>query len=234
MAAAWFAPFDTSTHGRGNNVALTFDGGPNDTSTLAISSILDDRGISATFFVDGSAVTQRPAIIEELKREGHLVANNATRDRTPIGNSLSGIDRTSRLIALYTGECPQFFRPSGARKNPLLSWQIHQRGMTMVLGDVTPDDVHEHNADQLARRVLNRVRGGSIIVLHDGSDGDPAANRSALVAAIPKILDGLEARGLHPVRLDTLLRREPTHHRCARAGDSTATGETTTTSRGNS
>ena len=217
MAAAWFAPFDTWTHSKGNNVALTFDGGPNDTATLAIASMLNDRGISATFFVDGNAATQRPEVLGALLSEGHLIANNATKQSSLIGNSLSGIDKTSRVIANYTGACPRFFRPSDGRKNPLLSWQVHQRGMAMVLGNVNPNDVYESNPDRLARSVLSHVRGGSIIVLHDGRNADPTVDRGVLVQAVPEILAGLEARGLHPVRLDELLGQQPTHHRCTRS-----------------
>jgi peptidoglycan/xylan/chitin deacetylase (PgdA/CDA1 family) len=234
MAAAWFAPFDTWTHARGNNVALTFDGGPNDTATLAIASMLNDRGIGATFFVDGLAAAERPEIVEALTRDGHLVANNATRhSRSFIGTSLSGIDETSRTIANYTGNCPQFFRPPNGRKNPLLSWQVHQRGMAMVLGDVNPDDARQNNADKLAQSVLSHVRGGSIIVLHDGRNADPTADRAVLVEAVPKILAGLDARGLHPMRLDKLLRRNPTHHHCTAATTGTTNDTTHTTTRPN-
>ena len=219
MAAAWFAPFDTWTHSSGHNVALTFDGGPNDTATLEIASMLHDRGIGAAFFVDGRAAAQRPDVVAALGLEGHLVANNAIRQRSLIGSTLSGIDQTSRTIANFTGACPQFFRPPDGRKNPLLSWQVHRRGMAMVLGDVSPNDASEVNADRLAQSVLSRVRGGSIIVLHDGRNADPSVDRAVLVAAVPKILAGLDARGLHAVRLDVLLGRSPTPHGCLSASD---------------
>jgi peptidoglycan/xylan/chitin deacetylase (PgdA/CDA1 family) len=57
----------------------------------------------------------------------------------------------------------------------------------------------------LARKVLARVRPGSIIDLHDGLDGNVLADRTVLVRALPLILDGLEARHLRAVRLDVLL-----------------------------
>ena len=53
--------------------------------------------------------------------------------------------------------------------------------------------------------MLRRVRPGSIILLHDGLDGNVTADRSVIVAALPRILDGLAKRGLQPVRLDELL-----------------------------
>jgi peptidoglycan/xylan/chitin deacetylase (PgdA/CDA1 family) len=43
------------------------------------------------------------------------------------------------------------------------------------------------------------------LLLHDGLDGNPSADRQVLVRALPLIIDGLRAKGLKPVRLDELL-----------------------------
>jgi len=79
--------------------------------------------------------------------------------------------------------------------------------MTMVTWDVSAGDFATHDAGLVARRVLDRVRPGAIIDLHDGIDGDLTADRSVLTRALPMIVDGLRARGLRPVRLDVLLDR---------------------------
>ena len=57
----------------------------------------------------------------------------------------------------------------------------------------------------VAKRILDGVKPGSIILLHDGLDGTVTADRTVLVKALPLILDGLKAKGLTPVRLDELL-----------------------------
>ncbi len=49
------------------------------------------------------------------------------------------------------------------------------------------------------------MKPGSIILLHDGIDGNPGADRSVILTALPLILDGLKERGLTPVTLDKLL-----------------------------
>ena len=49
---------------------------------------------------------------------------------------------------------------------------------------------------------MDRSQPGSIILLHDGLDGDVHADRSVLLTALPLILDGLRAKGLEPVTLD--------------------------------
>ena len=71
--------------------------------------------------------------------------------------------------------------------------------------DVSAGDWATTSEATVARRVLSRVRGGSIIDLHDGLDGKPQVDRSVIVRALPLILDGLRARHLRPVRLDELV-----------------------------
>jgi peptidoglycan/xylan/chitin deacetylase (PgdA/CDA1 family) len=57
----------------------------------------------------------------------------------------------------------------------------------------------------VANGILEHVKPGSIILLHDGIDGTVTADRTVVVQALPMILDGLRAKGLQPVRLDELL-----------------------------
>jgi peptidoglycan/xylan/chitin deacetylase (PgdA/CDA1 family) len=75
----------------------------------------------------------------------------------------------------------------------------------MVGWDTSASDFATTNGPLVARRILDRVRPGSIIVLHDGIDGNLTADRSVLTVALPIILRGLQARGLRAVRLDRLL-----------------------------
>ena len=77
--------------------------------------------------------------------------------------------------------------------------------MRMAMWDVSVSDRGDNDARSIADKVLESVRGGSIIDLHAGVDGTSMAHRAAVVAALPMILDGLRARNLRPVRLDTLV-----------------------------
>jgi peptidoglycan/xylan/chitin deacetylase (PgdA/CDA1 family) len=77
--------------------------------------------------------------------------------------------------------------------------------MRMVLWSASAGDWATHDAALVARRILKGARPGAILLLHDGLDGNPSANREVLVQALPLILDGLKEKGLSPVRLDRLL-----------------------------
>src|SRR5690242_6828522 len=103
--------------------------------------------------------------------------------------------------------CPAFFRPPHGQRTPFMSWKVDHRGMTTVTWDVSAADWSSHGGAAVAADVLARTKPGSIILLHDGLDGNVHADRSVLLTALPLILDGLKARGLQPVRLDTLLDR---------------------------
>ena len=86
-----------------------------------------------------------------------------------------------------------------------MAYAVHANHMRMVGWDVSAGDWATSNPRTIADRVLRKVRGGSIIDLHDGLDGRVNVDRRVLVQAMPLILDGLRARGLHAVRLDQLI-----------------------------
>jgi peptidoglycan/xylan/chitin deacetylase (PgdA/CDA1 family) len=77
--------------------------------------------------------------------------------------------------------------------------------MNVVNWDVSAADWATDDPELVASRVLSRVKPGSIILLHDGLDGNIGADRSVVVKALPLIIEGLKAKGLKPVRLDELL-----------------------------
>ncbi len=82
---------------------------------------------------------------------------------------------------------------------------VHRAHMDLALWTVSAGDWATHDGALVADRVLSQVRPGSIILLHDGLDGNVDADRSVLLDALPRILDGLQVRGLRPVRLDQLV-----------------------------
>jgi len=77
--------------------------------------------------------------------------------------------------------------------------------MRTVTWDVIPRDWKDPPPDEIVRRVLDSVKPGSIILLHDGKDTDQQTDRSATLNALPGIIDGLRAKGYRIVRLDKLL-----------------------------
>ena len=192
-----------------DQVAITFDDGPNNEATLAIAHLLDDRGAKGTFFFVGKAVNARPDITKELYADGHLVGNHSyNHDSTAwLDPRYPELARTDRAVHADLGVCPAFYRAPHGQHTPLLARVVHDHGLTMVGWDDSAGDWKAHSPANLASRIVAKARPGSIIDLHDGLDGKVDADRTVLVAALPAILDGLAAKGLQPVRLDELLGR---------------------------
>jgi len=190
-----------------DRVAITFDDGPNDTATLAVRDILDQHGVKATFFLVGTALDARPDIARALYEDGMLLGNHSYHhDQWRwLDPRYPELGRTQDAFARQLGVCPRFYRPPHGQRTPFVSLAVHDRGMSTVTWSVSAGDWSTNDPALVASRVLHRVRPGSIILLHDGLDGRIAADRSVVVAALPRILEGLKARGLEPVRLDDLL-----------------------------
>jgi peptidoglycan/xylan/chitin deacetylase (PgdA/CDA1 family) len=194
------------TEGR---VALTFDDGPNSTATVPIRDELDARGLKGTFFVVGRAVAARPDLVKALAERGHLVANHSWRhdSKAWLDPRYPELARTQRAVSAGAGVCPAFYRAPHGQHTPLLARVVHRHRMTMIGWDVSAGDWSAHDPGHLADRIVAKARPGSIIDLHDGLDGRVDVDRTILVDALPRILDGLAAKGLRPVRLDELIGR---------------------------
>jgi peptidoglycan-N-acetylglucosamine deacetylase len=191
----------------GRDVAITFDDGPDDPYTLEIAQILDARGAKGTFFMVGKALDRRPDIARALREDGHLLGNHSYHHDSWrwLDPRYPELERTQRAFRHNLGICPTFYRAPHGQHTPFLAHVVGDHGMTMVGWDVSAGDWKTDDARLVARRVLDDVEPGSIIVLHDGLDGSVTADRSVLVRAVPLILDGLARRDLKPVRLDALL-----------------------------
>jgi peptidoglycan/xylan/chitin deacetylase (PgdA/CDA1 family) len=190
-------------------VAITFDDGPNAGATLALSAILDRNHTKGTFFTVGKALDARPDISRALLRDGQLLGNHSY-----LHDSLRWLDpgypelgRTQNAFKRRLGVCPTFFRPPHGQHTPFMADVVKDHGMTMVGWDAAGGDWATRDPTRVARRILGKVGPGSIILLHDGLDGDVTSDRSVVVKALPLILEGLKTRGLKPVRLDRLLHR---------------------------
>jgi peptidoglycan/xylan/chitin deacetylase (PgdA/CDA1 family) len=214
--ATWFG--DAISHGprSSNVVALTFDDGPNGESTLAVMRVLDSAGVAGTFFEVGKAVEAEPYVTGLLISHGHLIGDHSySHGRWSfLSPTYPEAAKAQSAIADSAGVCPAFFRPPHGDRTPLMLRAVAGEGLTTVTWDVSAGDWATDNASLIAKRVLQSVKPGSIILLHDGLDGKPGADRSVVAEALPLILDGLKAKGLQPVRLDELLGRPAYQAQC--------------------
>jgi peptidoglycan/xylan/chitin deacetylase (PgdA/CDA1 family) len=177
-------------------VALTFDDGPWPNSTAQLLAILTQRRTLATFFTVGRQVERYPELVRQELAAGMAVGNHSYGhpqpfDRLPAARIRDEITRGRRALQAL-GVHPVGFRPPGGAASTTVLATGRGLGERTVLWSVDPADWHPGvTADQLVWRVLAAARPGAIVLLHDGG-----GNRSATVAALPAIIDGLRRLGL--------------------------------------
>ncbi len=131
--------------------------------------------------------------MRRASEEGHRIGNHSwshpdltTLDRVQTESQLR---RTSEVISQATGHSPSEWRPPYGATNDLVEAAAQDVGLnSMVLWTIDPRDWADPSATTIRDRVLQRVRPGSIVLLHDGTGHNTPA-------ALPMILDGLADRG---------------------------------------
>lgn len=199
---SWNGPADP------RRVALTFDDGPHPEFTPQLLSILQAHDVKASFFLVGRHVEKNAGLIEAIAGAGHDLCNHTyshplmmTRTTAQLRYEIA---KTEELIHRYAGRKPVYFRPPMGLFSRRILNIIESMGYQTVIGDVYPRDPHLPGAGRIVRRVLGRVRPGSIIILHDGGN-IRHVDRSQTMSAVRDIIPALKARGLECVTLSTLL-----------------------------
>ena len=173
-------------------VALTFDDGPSPYTT-GFLDVLRAKGVKGTFFQIGQQVSSYASVERRILAEGHELANHTWSHATVSGGgslASSQISSTGSAIQSATGFKPCAFRaPGGAISSSLVSL-ARGMGYTTIEWDVDPQDWRTPGADAIYSRIVSGARSGSIILMHDGG-----GNRSQTLAALPRIIDTLRARG---------------------------------------
>lgn len=187
------------------NVAITFDDGPNPEFTPAILDILAKHQAKATFFLVGEQAARYPELVRRIAAEGHVVASHTMSH--PEAPKASGdilrreVKENGELLQRITGMPVRYFRPPYGYFNVDYFQASKQYGLTVVLWSIVPRDWERPPRDVLAKRAIDELQPGSIILLHDGG-GD----RTETVSALPLILNEIEQRQWRAVSLPELLK----------------------------
>jgi peptidoglycan/xylan/chitin deacetylase (PgdA/CDA1 family) len=207
VGATWFGGGVVHGPRASDEVAITFDDGPDVSATPAIMKILDAAHVKGSFFVVGKTLDSSPQVVRDLVADGQLVGNHSYHhdEWRWLDPRYPELERTQKAFAREIGTCPVWFRPPHGQRTPMMARVVKDHRMRMAMWDVSVSDRGKNDPQAIADKVLESVKGGSIIDLHAGLDGTSAAHRAAVVAALPLILDGLRARNLRPVRLDQLV-----------------------------
>jgi peptidoglycan/xylan/chitin deacetylase (PgdA/CDA1 family) len=184
-------------------IYLTFDDGPNPTTTPALLDVLARHGVKATFFIIDRHLTAETApIVRREFEEGHAVAlHSHTRALMFYRPALvaSTLQEAAARMEVMTGHAPcKAFRPhAGNRSIPMLlgargaGYQVI--GWGWMLWDF--NWLRSKSADALVPRLTSRASPGDIIVIHDGHHVDPRSDRQYAVETVDRLIPELRARG---------------------------------------
>ena len=178
----WFGRTFTGL-GRGSKqLALTYDDGPNDPHTLRLLEVLARHNVHATFFLIGRYVEQRPDIVREVVRAGHVIGNHTFTHPLLIFKSARELreqfTRCERALTEAVGEHSNLFRPPFGGRRPAVLSMARQMGLEPIMWNVTGYDWNAPSVEHIERKVTRQVRGGDVILLHDGGHRDFGADRS--------------------------------------------------------
>jgi peptidoglycan/xylan/chitin deacetylase (PgdA/CDA1 family) len=193
----------SSVHVAGPYIALTFDDGPHATLTPKLLDHLAAHHIKATFFVIGENVAEHPEIVARAAREGHEIGNHSWSHPNLAKMSDDGVRRqlrqTEEAIENAIGHKPTLLRPPyGSLTARQKRWIHEQFGYEIILWDVDPLDWKRPGPTVVCNRIVKETHAGSIVLAHDIHPGT--------IAAMPSILDQLQAKGFQFVTVPELIR----------------------------
>ena len=216
-------PYTVSQYGyHPNQVAITFDDGPDPQWTPKILDILKRYNVKGTFFMIGEEAEDNVGVMQRVFREGHEIGNHTFThpDISEISDRQVDLqlNLTERLFAAKLGVDPVYFRPPySIDQEPDTNDQaapidrIQHLGYVIVGNKIDTNDWDEHprkNPQEIINSVFQQIEAaktktwmrGSIILMHDGG-----GNRQPTVDALPQLIEALRARGYAIVPVSQLI-----------------------------
>jgi peptidoglycan-N-acetylglucosamine deacetylase len=180
-------------------IAITFDDGPAP-ETEKVLDLLKQYGAKATFFCIGRQVEKYPEILARIINEGHTVGNH-TYSHSPAltlsPHAFQELVTTNELIEKVTGKRTRLFRPPYGVTAPNIAKALKRTGHTVIGWNIRSLDAIIMDEQKIFKRITDRLKPGSIILLHDTS------LRS--VNVLEQLLVLLHENGYEAVTIDELL-----------------------------
>ena len=208
----WYGSTFTGLARGSKQLALTYDDGPNDPHTLRLLEVLAKHNVKATFFLIGRYVRQRSEIARELATAGHTAGNHTSshalltlKGQAEIRRQLSDC-RAALSDAI--GEHSNLFRPPFGGRRPAVLRIARQLHLEPIMWSVTGYDWDAPLAEIIERKVTRQIRGGDVILLHDGDHRQMGADRSQTVLATDRLIDRYKTQGYEFVTIPEMMQRK--------------------------
>jgi peptidoglycan/xylan/chitin deacetylase (PgdA/CDA1 family) len=189
-------------------IALTYDDGPNDSHTLKLLDVLAKNSVRATFFMIGRYVRQRPDIARAVAQAGHVIGNHTFTHPLLIFESAAQT-RTEFLgcrsaLQDVIGKHSNLFRPPFGGRRPATLRIARELGLQPVMWNVTGYDWNAPPATVIENKVARQMRGGDVILLHDGGHHTMGADRAQTVIATENLIRRYKDQGYEFVTVEEM------------------------------
>jgi peptidoglycan/xylan/chitin deacetylase (PgdA/CDA1 family) len=205
----WYGRTFTGLARGTKKLALTYDDGPNDPHTPRLLEILAKHEVHATFFLIGRYARQRQDIAREIVKAGHVVGNHTFTHPLLTFKSAGEIrqELSDCRAALQdaVGEHSNLFRPPFGGRRPATLRIARELGLQPVMWNVTGHDWTAPPAAVIERKVSKQIRGGDVILLHDGGHKQMGADRSHTVLATDRLITRYKSEGYEFVTITEIL-----------------------------
>src|SRR3954462_3122266 len=186
-----------------HEVVLTFDDGPLPPHSAKILEILASQCVKATFFIIGRMARSFPEGVRQVRDAGHSIGTHTqnhplSMNRMPVERARQEIDdgiaATKAALGDGGGLAP-FFRIPGLLRADAVEDYLASKDIQVWSADFPADDWHHISASRVYDIAMRRLeaKGKGILLLHD--------IQGRTVAALPRILETLKARGYRIVHV---------------------------------
>lgn len=185
-------------------IAISFDAAWGADFTPDLLSILKKYDVKTTFFLVGFWVDKYPEMVRQIDSEGHEIGNHSSKH--PHMSQLSKeqitaeLKKTSDKIEAITNKKVTLFRPPFGDYNNRLIETSRELGLQVIQWDVDSLDYKDYGTDAIVKRVLSKVKNGSIVLFHN--------NATYTKDALPVILENLQKEGYKIVPVSELIYKD--------------------------
>jgi peptidoglycan-N-acetylglucosamine deacetylase len=218
----WYGRTFTGLTRGEKRLALTYDDGPNDPHTLRLLEVLGRHGVRATFFVIGRFVRQRPGIAREIVKAGHIVGNHTFTH--PLLTFRSGAEIRRELVDCRSalqdavGAHSNLFRPPFGGRRPAVLRIARELGLEPVMWNVMGYDWSALRAATIEAKIAKQIRGGDVILLHDGGHQRMGVDRAQTVVATERMIGKYKSEGYGFETIPQMMRETAVSHHPSATG----------------
>jgi peptidoglycan-N-acetylglucosamine deacetylase len=204
----WYGRTISSGISGSKQIVLTYDDGPNDPHTLQLLDVLAKHSVRATFFMIGRFVRQRPDIALAVAQAGHVIGNHTFTH--PLLIFESAAQTRAQLVdcrqALQDSIGPHsnLFRPPFGGRRPATLRTARELGLQTVMWSVTGYDWNAPPAAAIENKVASQLRGGDVVLLHDGGHRALGQDRAQTVIATGNLIRRYKDQGYQFVTVENM------------------------------